>query len=187
MFVLVLKFKTNFVRKVFLKRDETKQHHQIGKSEQLLSIAEIEIVGKKDNQNGTEQSLCRTSKLSRFKNNKNVAKVKQSSKLYSLDPFVDDDQVIRVGGRHKNSSLNNICAHRILLPKNGTVTELLVRWCHGKTAHRGRDITLSGIRDNGYWIIDVNSKTKQIIFKCVRCRSLRSRESHGIPTLYLLF
>ena len=35
--------------------------------------------------------------------------------------------------------------------------------------------TLSEIRSNGYWITDANSKKRQIIFKCVTCRSLRSR------------
>ena len=94
-----------------------------------------------------------------------VAKVKQNNKLHSLDPFVNEDQVLRVGGRLKNSSLNNSCTHPILLPNNGTVTELLIRWCQEKTAHGGRDITLSEIRSNGYWIIDANSKARQIIFK----------------------
>ena len=107
--------------------------------------------------------------------NKKVAKVKWKNKLYSLDPSVDEGQVLHVGGRLKNSSLSNSCTYPILFPKNGTVTELLIRWCHEKTAHRGRDITLSEIRSNWYWIIDANSKTRQIIFKCVTCRSLHGR------------
>ena len=86
--------------------------------------------------------------------NKKVAKVKQNIKLYSLDSFVGEDQVLPVGGRLKNISLSNSCTHPILLPKNGTVTELLIRWCHEKTAYGGRDITLSEIRSSGYWIID---------------------------------
>ena len=106
-------------------------------------------------------------------NNKKVAKVKQNNKLYSLDPFVDEDQGL--GGRLENSSLNKSCTCPILLPKNGIVTEPLIRWCHEKTARGGRDITLSEIRSNGYWIIDANSKTRQIIYKCVPGRSLRSR------------
>ena len=67
------------------------------------------------------------------------------------------------------------CTHPILLPKNGTVTELLIRWCHEKTANGGRDITLSEIRSTGYWIIDPNSRTRKIIFKFVTCRSLQGR------------
>ena len=44
---MVLKFKTNSLRKAFPKRDKIELHQQIGTSEQLLSITEIEAVGKK--------------------------------------------------------------------------------------------------------------------------------------------
>ena len=43
---------------------------------------------------------------------------------------------------------------------NGALTELLIRWCHEKTAHGGSDITLSEIRGSEYWIIDASSKRK---------------------------
>ena len=46
-------------------------------------------------------------------NNKKAAKVKRNNKLYSLDPFVDDNHVLHVGGRLTNSSLNNSCTHPI--------------------------------------------------------------------------
>ena len=59
--------------------------------------------------------------------------------------------------------------------RTNTVTELLMRGCHEKTAHGGGDITLSEIKSIGYWIIDTNSMIKQITFKFVRYRSLRGR------------
>ena len=46
-FALVLKFKTNLLSKAFPKRDTTVLHQQTGTFEQLLSIVEIEIAGKK--------------------------------------------------------------------------------------------------------------------------------------------
>ena len=65
-FALVLKFKTNLLKKAFPKRDKTELRQQIGTSEQLLSFAEMEAAGKKDNQNDTEQSICRRNNLTRF-------------------------------------------------------------------------------------------------------------------------
>ena len=62
-----------------------------------------------------------------------------------------------------------------MLLKNGTVTELLIRWCHEKTAHGGRDITLSEIRSNWYWISNAKLQGNLIVFKSVTCRSLRGR------------
>ena len=58
--------KTNLLRKPFPKRDKTELHQQIGTSEQLLSIADIEAAGKKIIKNGTEQNICRRYKLTRF-------------------------------------------------------------------------------------------------------------------------
>ena len=58
--------KTNLLRKAFPKRDKTKLHQQIGASEQLLSIADIEGAGKKIIKNSTEQNICRRYKLTGF-------------------------------------------------------------------------------------------------------------------------
>ena len=113
-FALVLKFKTNLLREAFPKRDKTELHQQIGASAQLLSISEIEIAGKKiikmAQNRAFGEEICSLGSAK----NKMVAKMNQNSKLYSLDPFVDEDQVLRVGGRLKNSSLNNSCTHPIL-------------------------------------------------------------------------
>ena len=49
------------------------------------------------------------------------AVLKQSSSVYELDPFLDQDGIIRVGGRLKRSSLDNDSMHPILLPKGGGI------------------------------------------------------------------
>ena len=126
-FALVLKFKTNSLRKAFPKRDKIELHQQTGTSEQLLSITEIEAVGKKIIKIAQSRAYAEEVSSLGSASNKKVAKVKQNNKLYSLDPFVDKDKVQCVGGRLKNGSLNDSCTHPILLPKNGTVTELLIR------------------------------------------------------------
>lgn len=59
--------------------------------------------------------------------NKKVTKLKQNSKLDSLRPFVDEDEILRAVGRLKSSNLNNNCVLPILLPKTVTVTELLIK------------------------------------------------------------
>ena len=174
-FALVLKFKTNLLRKAFPKRDTTVLHQQTGTFEQLLSIVEIEIAGKKLINVAQNRAFAEELSWLGLTNNKKVAKEKQKSKLYLLDPFVDEKQVLSVGGRLTNSSSNISSTHAIQLSNNGTFTELPIRHCHENTAHGGIDITWSEIRSNGYWIIDANSKTIQIIYKYVRCWSLRGR------------
>ena len=92
-----------------------------------------------------------------------------------MDPFLDGDEVIHVGGRLENSFLNNECKHPISLPKVGKITELLIRHHHKLAAHSGRGITLNEIRSSGYWIVDANSAVKNIIHNCVECRRHRGR------------
>ena len=135
-------------------------HQQIRTPEQLLSIAEIETAGKKIIKIAQSRAFAEEINSLVSVNSNEIAKGKRNNKVYSLHPIIDEDQVLCIGGRFKNSSLSSSCTHSILLPMNGALTELLIRWCHEKTAHGGRDITLSEIRSSGYWIIDASSKRK---------------------------
>ena len=97
------------------------------------------------------------------------------SMISCLDPFLDGDEVIRVGGRLEKSFLNNECKHPLLFPKVGKITDLLTKHHHKLTGHSGRGITLNKIRSSGYWIVDANSAMKNIIYNCVVCHRYRGR------------
>jgi len=46
-------------------------------------------------------------------------------------------------------------------------------WCHIEVSHGGRGLTL--IRHEGFWIINGNSVTRNLISKCVVCRKFHGR------------
>ena len=96
-------------------------------------------------------------------------------RIGSLNPFIDNYGILRVGGRLKNSTLDESVTYPIILPKSGKVTELLIRWCHQKTARSGRNITLNEIRSSRYWVMQGSSALKKMISRCVTCRRLRER------------
>ena len=100
--------------------------------------------------------------------------LKGGSRLLGLDPFIDEEGMLRVGGRLKNSSLQYHLKHPLILPNNH-VAELIVRWYHYRIEHGGRSATLNEIRSNGYWIVKGNAMVRRVIFKCVNCRRLRGR------------
>ena len=58
--------------------------------------------------------------------------------ITSLNPFIDSNGFVRVGGRLEKSYLDESVTHPIILPNSGEVADLLIRWCHQKTAHSGR-------------------------------------------------
>ena len=102
-------------------------------------------------------------------------KLKKSSTIYNLDPFVDADGLIRVGGRLKHSHVNNSCKHLVLLPKQEKVSDLVLKWCHAKCAHGGRGATLDELRRSGYWVVNGNSSVWSKLFKCIQCKRLRGK------------
>ena len=92
-----------------------------------------------------------------------TTKLRKSSSLYRLDPFLGSDGLLRVGGRLcRCDEITTEMKHPVILPKNGHVTELIIRHKHENAAHGGRGITLNHLRGR-YWIINANSRVRNYI------------------------
>ena len=111
---------------------------------------------------------------------KNKTAVKNKSSLASLDPFLDKNELIRVGGRLKKSFLDFAIKHPVILPKQSPIVKALIRHFHFKVNHSGRGITMNAIRDSGIWITNMNSICKNVIRTCVLCRRLRGSFSRQL-------
>ena len=61
--------------------------------------------------------------------------LKSNSRLRGLDPFIDDEGIIRVGGRLQCSSLSFEVRCPIVLPQRGHVTSLIIGHHHAATQH----------------------------------------------------
>ena len=96
-----------------------------------------------------------------------------SGKLLPLSPFIDSSGVVRVGGRLRQSELEYQHKYPILLPPLSHLTRLLIAQSHGKSKHQGRHITLSTIRNAGYFILHGSSVIRKFISQCVTCKKLR--------------
>ena len=73
--------------------------------------------------------------------------VKKTSTLYRLDPFLDQDGLIRVGGRlRKSQEFPEDFKHPMILPGKSFIVDLKIRYAHWRVAHAGRGITLSELR-----------------------------------------
>ena len=71
--------------------------------------------------------------------------IHKSTSLFKLDPFLDTDGVLRVGGRLKRSRFDINEAHPVILPKTDLITKAIVTWCHENVAHSGRSMTLNNL------------------------------------------
>ena len=99
--------------------------------------------------------------------------IKTSSNLYKLDPYIDDDGLLRVGGRLGKSTMHLELKHPVIVPRNSHLTTIIVRHYHEVTKHQGRGMTLNEIQQNGFWIVSASSVVSEVINKCVTCKKLR--------------
>ncbi|KAH9634826.1 hypothetical protein HF086_012240, partial [Spodoptera exigua] len=106
-------------------------------------------------------------------------RVQSNSKLLSLNPFIDQQDILRVGGRLKNAILQEDMKHPMIIPHNCRLTQLLIDQAHEATFHGGPRLTLSHLRQK-YWIIGGNRATKMQISKCVTCRKNNPIKQHQL-------
>jgi len=60
---------------------------------------------------------------------------KTDSRIRELKPFLDEDELLRVGGRLQHSDLSYSEKHPRILPNNHRYTEMLVQYEHEKIMH----------------------------------------------------
>ena len=98
----------------------------------------------------------------------------KSSSIYRLNPILDSEGILRVGGRLDASSyLDYNDKHPIILPKGCYLTRTIAHSIHDETAHQGKQSTLGQIRLRGYWIVGATSLVISIITNCITCKRIR--------------
>lgn len=103
---------------------------------------------------------------------KNIA-LKKSSSLRSLNPIIDSDGLLRVGGRLQNSSVSYNAKHPIILPSQHKLSKLLIQQLHKTHLHAGVGL-LSNILRQNFWIIQGKKLIKSCVNKCITCRKFSS-------------
>ena len=100
--------------------------------------------------------------------------VGKSSKLLSFTPYLDEDKIIRVGGRLDRAKLPYEVKHPIILPQKHRLTELIIEYYHRLEIHGGVDHVLASIRQK-FWIIRGRQEVKRMKGKCLQCKRERGR------------
>ena len=107
--------------------------------------------------------------IERLCSNRNI----KSTALAKLNPYIDKEGIMRVGGRIEKADIDHQVKHPCILPKKGVSNRRVIEWCHRNVKHLGRSSTTNEIRANGYWLLSINTQVRSVIFKCFRCRSGR--------------
>lgn len=94
--------------------------------------------------------------------------VSPKSKLRSLNPFLDVNGLIRVGGRLDNSNMHDNVKHPIVLPPKHHITTLIIQYFHLKYLHVGSQTLLYLIRQK-YWPLNGRNLCRYVVHNCITC------------------
>ena len=104
-----------------------------------------------------------------------------NSKLIGLQPKLDDDGLIRSGGRLKYAEfLSYDVRYPIILPRRSWITKLIVKEQHEKRKHAtGTNQTLSALSSR-YWIQSGREAIREWERECAECRRRKSKPCQQI-------
>ncbi len=114
------------------------------------------------------QVKCFENECDSLRESKDAKVLKKSSKIYKLDPVLNDGLVC-VGGRLDQAPIGQQAKHPVILPKNHHVVTLIVNYYHKLCGHSGLEYTLSLIRQR-YWIINGRPTVRKVLNQCVGCK-----------------
>lgn len=94
--------------------------------------------------------------------------LKNKSKIINLSPFLDENDLIRVGGRLRKSLLTFAQKHPILLPSRHPLTDRIIKEIHETHHHTNIQNTLYILRQK-FWITDGRNQVRRVVRACTRC------------------
>ena len=145
-----------------------------------LAQAELEIIHSLQHEHFKEEiktlhSLDTNGEfLSREAAKQRDTSLKKTSCMYRLDPYLDADGILRVGGRLRRANMPESVKHPVILPKRSHITELIIQDCHHAIKHQGSGMTHNELRLRGYWVIGGTSAVGCFVSKCTVCRRFRA-------------
>lgn len=139
-----------------------------------LKTKENKITGplRSNEINNASMALIKISQSESF--GKEISKLKihssldKGNKLVKLNPFIDEYDILRVGGRLGNSNFKFNKKYPIVLSSKHKLTELLFVREHKRLLHAGPQLLLANIREQ-FWPIAGRNLARKTFHRCICC------------------
>ena len=132
----------------------------------------------------TRSLLCRLSQLETYSDEledlRKGRPIKLASPLSPLRAFLDEQGLIRVGGRLRHAAVPSDYKHPIVISRHSSLARPLVTDAHLATLHGGFTLTRCYLL-HGFWIPKGRTLIKEVVRHCLRC--LRFRGATGIQQM----
>lgn len=109
------------------------------------------------------QHLFFSEEINKIKSKKRLPKPFQK-----LNVFLDDHDMLRVGGRLHHSTFAYDKKHPFLLPRTSKITYLIIEQIHLKYFHAGVQ-TVQFLVCQNFWILSAKRAVRHVLSRCVRC------------------
>ena len=90
----------------------------------------------------------------------------QRKASWCRSPYLDEDDIVRVGGRIDGAAIPNLAIHQIILPGKHYLINLLIKSFHDRT-HNETEYILAELRQM-YWILNARA------WQCFNCCKVKS-------------
>lgn len=99
----------------------------------------------------------------------NKESVLNRSRLRDLCPFLDENGLLRVGGRLLKADVSKDKKFPLVLPGNCRLSELIIDAVHKRNLHCGPQQLIALLRER-FWILRARDVVRKYLHKCVTCR-----------------
>ncbi|XP_070851538.1 uncharacterized protein [Drosophila suzukii] len=94
--------------------------------------------------------------------------LRNRSQLVKLAPMIDENDLLRVGGRLHQSQLSREAKHPVLLPKTHRISKLILEHEHRVNLHPGVSSLFVIVRQR-FWILGARNLIRRITHDCLCC------------------
>ena len=105
--------------------------------------------------------------------------VSSTSSLKTLHPFIDQESLLRVGGRLQHSTLPYQALHQVILPPNHHFIKLVVSAEHMRLHHAGPQLLTASLREK-YWIPRIRNLVNSVIHQCLTCYKFKAQATQQL-------
>ncbi len=106
--------------------------------------------------------------------------IRSDSKIAKLSPFLDQEGLLRVGGRIEQGDFSFNVKHPILIPHDHPLSKLIIMEEHTLLRHPSTERLLSSLRTR-FWIIRGRLTVKRYVNQCFTCK-----KRHQLPEIPLM-
>ena len=102
-----------------------------------------------------------------------------SSRLLALNPYLDEENLLRVGGRLSNSALTLSQKHPLIVDASDILVNRLCLYLHTCLGHCGPTLLLASL-SRRFHVINARKLTRSICRQCTICRRASPRTQHQL-------